>query len=337
MSKKTCLLILEYGIPHYRTFLFDFFNKCFNQFHIIHSGERFQESLRYKSIKGKNLKVNEDLSIVFFNPIRILNANVIISTFNIYKPHTWFWVLIFPWKNWILWGQGLGKSNFRPLKLFRKLIIKISNGYVVYSERGKLNLIENGIDPNKISVAYNTLNIENHELTFGEEYFLYVGRIQERKGLEKAIKACKELGFKFLIVGDGILKGELMKYAENSNHIIFQEGVFEEEALKLIFSKAIAYLSPDHVGLGVVHAFAYGVPVITNKSKEHAPEFDYCNDQNSYLYSDDKELKDILKEAVLNRNKRNEKGNSAYEFYKEKLSSESMIKSFEYHFKKLNK
>lgn len=328
---------MEYGIPHYRTFLFDFFKKYFHNFFIIHSGERFQPSFNFENKKGKNIKLKGELSLVFFNPFQILKSDIIISTFNIYKPHTWFWILLFPWKKWVLWGQGLGKSNLKILKLFRRLIISISSGYVVYTEKGKENLVENGIDPAKISVAFNTLNIENHELTFGKDYFLYVGRVQERKGLNKVLKECKELGFRLMIVGDGTLKEKLRIEFENVDNIIFKEGVFDEETLKTIFGKAIAYVSPDHVGLGVVHAFAYGVPVITNKTKEHAPEFEYCNDQNSYLYDDDGHLKYALKDAFENRKGRIDKGKLAYDFYREKLSSERMIDSFEYQFNKIIK
>jgi glycosyltransferase involved in cell wall biosynthesis len=304
MNKKSCLLILEYGIPHYRNFLFEYFNQYFQNFSILHSGERFQPDFNFSNKKGKNIKIRGEFSLVFFNPIDILKSDVVISTFNIYKPHTWFWILLFPWKKWVLWGQGLGKSNLKILKLFRKLIIQISTGYVVYTEKGKQNLVENGVNPDKISVAFNTLNINNHELTKGQDYFLYVGRIQERKGLEKAIKACIDMGFKLMIVGDGILKEKFKKEYGNFQNIIFREGIYDEDVLKSIFSNAMAYVSPDHVGLGVVHSFAYGVPVITNKTKEHAPEFEYCNDQNSYLYDNDSQLEYVLKDA--NENKREE-------------------------------
>ena len=61
---------------------------------------------------------------------------------------------------------------------------------------------------------------------------------------------------------------------------------FDDFVLKSHFSNAIAYVSPGHVGLGVVHAFAYGVPVITISSFKHAPEFSYCSVSNSYLCND---------------------------------------------------
>lgn len=332
---KTCILILEYGIPHYRKFLFQNFEKSFDQFEIIHSGERFPDEDSFSAYKGKTIKVNGDLSFTLFNPLKLLKADVIISTFNIYKPHTYIWVLLMPWKKWILWGQGIGESKFKPLIFFRKLVIKISKGYVIYTKEGKQKLMSHNIHSSKISVAGNTLSINNHQITTGSDYYVYVGRLQERKGLEKAIESCIKLDLKFIIVGDGDIKDQLeIKYAKYNN-IIFKEGIYDEERLKAIFSKAIAYLSPYNVGLGVVHSFAYGVPIITSKAINIAPEFAYCNDTNSYLYENDNDLIQILKEANENKAERNKKSESAYSFFTENLSSESMIKSFEVHFNKI--
>lgn len=336
-EKLTCTLILEYGIPHYRRFLFEFFNASFKRFHIYHSGERFENDNSFPNSKGFNIPIKGEFSLVFFNPINIIKSGVIISTFNINKPHTWIWILLMPWKKWILWGQGLGSSNFKPLFYFRKLIVKISKGYVVYTHAGKIKMISQGVDPNKISVAGNTLHISNHGQTSGFKYFLYVGRIQKRKGLEKALEICREFNLNIIIVGDGEFKSILEKKYRSNTNVSFLNAIYDETALKGIFENAIAYVSPDHVGLGVVHSFAYGTPVITNKNKSHAPEFEYCNEENSYLYDEDFQLKDILLDAIKDKDKREKKGKSAYSYFKENLSSESMIKSFEYHFKKVIK
>jgi glycosyltransferase involved in cell wall biosynthesis len=335
INKKSCLIILEYGIPHYRDFLFDNFKKSFKSFKIIHSGERFENNQKFIAHKGLNINMYGPFSIVFFNPFRLLKADVIISTFNIFKPHTWIWILLMPWKNWILWGQGIGNSNFKPLIIFRKFIINLSRGYVVYTEQGKQKLINNKIDESKITVAGNTLLVKNHKITNGSAYFLYVGRLQERKGLEKAINICIDLKLNLVIVGDGELKEDLKKKYTPNRNIIFYGSIYDEDRLRNLFGDAVAYISPDHVGLGVVHSFAYGVPVITNRNANHAPEFAYCNDCNSYLYEKDEELQETMREAYQNKVKRKQKSEAAYSYFLKKLSSESMIKSFEVHFNKI--
>jgi glycosyltransferase involved in cell wall biosynthesis len=335
VSKKSCTLILEYGIPHYRGFLFEFLDGSFREFHIYHCGERFEENDTFHNTKGFNLKIKGEFSLVFFNPIKIIKSDVIITTFNIYKPHTWIWIILMPWKNWILWGQGLGSSRSKLLLLFRKFILSLSKGYIVYTQFGRQKMIEHGIDPQKISIAGNTLQVNNHGLTKGSRYFLFVGRIQERKGLEIALEICSKLNLRFIIVGDGDKKLFLKKKYYGFKNILFLNSIYDENELKAIFENAIAYVSPNHVGLGVVHSFAYGTPVVTNKSKKHAPEFEYCSEENSYLYENDSQLENVLLDAMNNKFEREKKGEAAYNFYRENLSSERMIRSFEYHIEKI--
>ncbi len=76
------------------------------------------------------------------------------------------------------------------------------SGYVVYTEGGKAERLKIGISEEKISVAYNFLKVSNAELTSGSDYFLYVGRIQKRKGIDVVISAISGTSYKLLIVGD---------------------------------------------------------------------------------------------------------------------------------------
>jgi len=50
-----------------------------------------------------------------------------------------------------------------------------------------------------------------------------------------------------------------------SNRVIFYGKITNEITLKGLFRQAYAYISPGPVGLGVLHSFAYGVPVLHKK------------------------------------------------------------------------
>ena len=131
-----------------------------------------------------------------------------------------------------------------------------------------------------------TLNIEERR------YFIYVGRIQERKGLELAVKAFSLLKKKnddsqleFVIVGggdDSLLKN-IAKEECISDSVRFIGPVHDQGQLGEWFSHALAYVSPGHVGLGVLHSFACGVPVITCTGRLHSVEFSNCKPDNSMV------------------------------------------------------
>ena len=341
LKEKRCLLILEFGIPHYRKFLYQFFQHLFKEFKIIHSGEIFADDPDFENRKCYNLKLLKGISLCFFNIFQLRKYDIIISTLNFRKPHTWVPFFIFFKKDWIFWGQGPGKSRNLILRLLRKVIVNNSLGYVTYTENGKWSLIKNGIHEQKISVAYNTLKINNSALTSGDNnYLLYVGRIQPRKGLMKVLQAITGTNHQLVIVGEGEhlkILNELIELNGLTSQVTVFTSIYEEERLKDIFSNAVAYISPDHVGLGVVHSFAYGVPVITCKNRKHAPEFEYCNDSNSFLYENDSELKSIITNVFRDTEARNKKSRCAYDYYKEFLDFKNAYAAFNYHFNNMIK
>jgi|LSQX01.1.fsa_nt_gb glycosyltransferase involved in cell wall biosynthesis len=337
-KNRNCLLLLEFGIPHYRYFIFEYFNSVFKEFEIFHSGERFSENNDFKNKKGVNIKFPNEISLTFFNPFLFFKYELIISTLNLRKPHTWLPIIFFPKKKWILWGQGVHKNESKLLNNFRRYIISKSIGYVTYTDKGRENLISMGVMPEKISVAYNTLRIDNSEMTIGKDYLLYVGRLQKRKGIEKVIKCIKNTKYKLLIIGDGDYKiylKDLVKSYKLEEQVEFIQGIYDDNLLKKYFSNSIAYVSPDHVGLGVVHSFAYGVPVVTCRNRKHAPEFEYCNESNSYLYNDDNELLDTIKCIYTDDKMRLVKKENAFSFFNKNLHFENVYKAFIYQFKKI--
>lgn len=336
------LVILEFGIPPYRDFLFKFLNEQpeINDMLIVHTGQKFPKfnysykTLEVDTFRLKNFYFHKDT-------IRLIkDYDVIITSFNIYRPVCWLPLVWMKNKKWILWMPGIGRNNF-PLinKNFRKLFINRATSLIVYTEQAKLDVNTKWKIPySKIKVSNNTLMIDNAELTKDERYyFLYVGRIQERKGLIKSLKCCYELKKNYdldiplIFVGDGEYKKVLEKYVNEKklNKLVsFYPGTFVEENLKNNFKNAIAYLSPDHVGLGVVHSFSYGIPIMTCKDKLHAEEYNYCDENNSYLYESDDDLKYCIKNAYINRSKSILKGKKAYSYYVENLDYKIMNNVF---------
>jgi glycosyltransferase involved in cell wall biosynthesis len=98
-----------------------------------------------------------------------------------------------------------------------------------------------------------------------DDYYLYVGRLISHKRVDLAIKACSKLNRRLLIVGDGLERSRLEKFA--SNFIQFM-GRVPEDLLKSIYSRcrALIFPSDEDFGLVPVEAQASGRPVIAYQS-----------------------------------------------------------------------
>jgi glycosyltransferase involved in cell wall biosynthesis len=134
------------------------------------------------------------------------------------------------------------------------------------------------------------------------------------------------------IVGEGKENEVLKNLAKNlniENRVKFLGSIIDEDTLKNIFHKSLAYVSPGHVGLGVLHSFAYGIPVVTIKHKYHAPEYDNINKNNSILYNGSiNELANVLKQLVLDQDLSYRLGRNAYNHYSTKRTMTLMVQSF---------
>lgn len=99
-----------------------------------------------------------------------------------------------------------------------------------------------------------------------QNYFLIVSRLVGAKGIEEAIKAANELGFKLKIVGETADVSGLKKRAENSagDNVEFL-GRLDDEGLYEVYAKAkgfIALARDEDFGMTSVESQAAGTPVI---------------------------------------------------------------------------
>lgn len=199
------------------------------------------------------------------------------------------------WKKLIGWGHLTGRtSGNKVAEWVRYHFFNKFPALVFYDYQTRDAYIEHGFSAEKLFVANNTQYVDPETVNphVERKYFLYVGRIQERKGIDLALRAFAKVKkqyddtqLEFVIVGGGD--------AEPLKNIAVEEGisdavrfvgpVHDQAQLGEYFSHAIAYVSPGHVGLGVLHSFACGVPVITCTGRLHSVEVSNCKPDNSML------------------------------------------------------
>jgi len=105
-------------------------------------------------------------------------------------------------------------------------------------------------------------NLFNISETDGDYYFI-VSRFVPYKRFDLAVQACKELGRKLVIIGDGPERENLEKLADGSSNITFL-GRQPDEVVKKYMQECKALLFPGEEDFGIVpvEAQACGRPVI---------------------------------------------------------------------------
>lgn len=242
-------------------------------------------------------------------------------------------------KKTILFGHSYGRR--KSIRLLRRMLIRRAAATVVYTEEGKSRLTSEGVDENKVFVANNSIAVENSELQtdIDRTSFLFVGRLAERKQISSLIQAFAAVKSKLPntvtidIVGDGdhrkFLEAKVRQH-DLASRIHFHGQVLCAEKLKSLFAKSIAYVSPGHVGLGLIHSFAYGIPVVTTEHDRHAPEYNHLrNGENGMLYDGtDVQLQSTLLSLCDQPNLSIQLGTNAFNYFSRELQLSNTVGGF---------
>lgn len=172
------------------------------------------------------------------------------------------------------------------------LIRKNIDAIITISETSKKDICRFvGIDPKKVFVTYlaprsvfRKLEIRNYKLEiakrFGlpERFALYVGDLNYNKNIPNLVKACQLANTPLVIVGkqsETIDKINLdhpelshLKNVDWSN--VIRLGFMDDGDLVKIYNLATVFIQPSYYegfGLGVLDAYACGVPVVSAKNQ----------------------------------------------------------------------
>lgn len=150
---------------------------------------------------------------------------------------------------------------------------------ITVSEYEKRQLVDRyGIDPAKIVVVYNAIDLEkykrlNIEKMFNDKIVLYVGRLTIQKGVEFFIDAAKKVleknkNVRFVIVGSGDQMPYLMQKSVDIGIADRVHFVGFESDVSKYYSIADVFVMPsvsEPFGLTALEALACEVPVIISK------------------------------------------------------------------------
>jgi glycosyltransferase involved in cell wall biosynthesis len=222
----------------------------------------------------------------------------------------------------------------------RDMLMRRADVLLMYGDEEVGEMIRRGINPATIIVAPNTIDVSNHTDFSHEEKtsLLFVGRLQERKRLNFALKVFAQLKdsidprIVFEIVGSGEEEAALRALVERlgiADRVCLHGRITDNQVLASYFKRALAYVSPGPVGLGVLHSFAFGVPVLTLRDGRHGPEFfNLVDGKNSLIAIDEAAFEVALLRLCTDGAFASELGRNAYYHYATERTISQMIEGF---------
>ncbi len=241
-----------------------------------------------------------------------------------------WWLLIWSrlsGKKTILWTHGWYRDGKWIQNIINALFWRLPNHIMPYGNYARNYMIEKGINPNKMTCIYNSLDYDaelkrrsivsedlmrNH---FGNDYpvLFFIGRLIHSKRLDLIITAMKILEQKYemkvncVLIGDGPAKEDLITLIieNNLNERVWLYGAcYDEDEISQLINHSDLCVSPGNIGLTAIHSLTYGSPIITGDDFSHqGPEFEVIQPGvtgNFYKQDDVEDLAKTIKEWLSN-------------------------------------
>ncbi len=172
--------------------------------------------------------------------------------------------------------NSFGASTMAAFETIIHRLIRINDlvdVFITPSDFLHKKFIEYGIPSKKLVRLNHFTNLNNKcKRNASEDYYLYVGRIAEEKGVKTLIDAALKVNSsKLKIAGSGSLSNELISYVKqkDKNKIVEFLGHKSQEELVKLYNNCKFIVVPSEwyeiSGLIILEAFACGKPVIGSK------------------------------------------------------------------------
>lgn len=335
------VLIVQPNIRRYRADFFSALAEEVNQLTVFHFGlDETPPDSRFARVRHGNSFWRRITSIPRLVDAQ-LKHDVTVVVFDVNFWHTLMAAAIgSPFRPVLFWGHGLGRT---PLgQALRRICLLWGKAVIVYGDAGLRQCIDAGVNGHRVFIARNSQVVRGYRDCSSEEkrYFLFVGRLQQRKRLDVLLHAYADYLVKtkgpsldLKIVGIGSILAALSKLAGDlgvESRVQFIPGTTDSNELANLFKHAVAYVSPGDVGLGVVHSFAFGVPVVTFGLDTHGPEFENIeHDINGLVLKPEQSaLTDCFVMLGADQKLARRLGKAAFKTYEDRAHPDQMVNTF---------
>jgi len=134
-----------------------------------------------------------------------------------------------------------------------------------------IDIVPNGIDPDPFNTLFNREEFRARFADTNEQLVLFVGRLVQEKGVSNLVEATsllRDLNIKFVIVGEGYLKEELIRRVKELglSDKVYVTGFLDQDTIRGLFRTADACVIPsiyEPFGIVALEAMTGGAPIVT--------------------------------------------------------------------------
>lgn len=318
------MAIVQQVVPHYRVPVFDLLARQPGIELTVCSAQQAWGSLKHVKSPGsyrEHLAPFRKIGGVYWQPEQISIAksgafDVIIYSWNSRLVHLPRALRICRRRGvpTLLWGHGIGKHDSRWRQRLRDRLLGLSDGCILYGPAVAKRLIDAGRDPSRIHIALNSIDQSATRAARGDwlsrpaelesfrkqnglvdrQTLLFISRLEQVKRVDVLLTILAKLRrdhprVQLAIIGRGPEEQSLRDKAAAlgvADCVRFVGALFKEEELAPWFLSAVCMPYTTNLGLSLLHAFGYGLPVVTSDDFEgHGPEVEAIRDEeNSLLY-----------------------------------------------------
>lgn len=315
------LAILQPMIPHYRDEFFSHLREDVEQMDLYtYENDSKSEKAGFNiGQKSEHIANIEYHGLLLYAPWKLLSKRYDTLVLMLHQGHITTWLLLLTkWlhrKKIVVWGQGISVKRYlqeekKPSRWLRWQIA-LSDGAWIYME--KEAEMWRRIFPQKPIVALNnsvsnismmldyrptvSKEVLRNKYGIGEEtVFIFCARFgspfRRVDLMEEMMRRLDKKKYVFIIIGDGKGKPDFSRYENVHDY----GALYDDKIKRELFAIADIYLQPGWIGLSVVEAMAYALPVYTFKRKgdeiRHGVEYGILKDGfNAMLF-------DSMDEAV---------------------------------------
>lgn len=200
----------------------------------------------------------------------------------------------------VWWGHGWTTGSRGISAWLRRQIMKIADVTLLYTDAEVDSYVALGFDRKTTFATNNALDqtlafrytmewdatrlaeFKNQNGIEGRRILLFVGRLTPKADVGFLIRALTNLKTQWpdvllVVIGDGRELAKLKSFAAElgvEGYVKWLGSIYDEESLAPWFLSADIFVYPGAIGLSLLHAMGYGLPVLTHSDPaHHMPEF----------------------------------------------------------------
>lgn len=217
----------------------------------------------------------------------------------------------------VLWGHGYSKREKPWRRWLRNRVARRADALLFYNHAAAERCRGEGLDPRRVFIAPNALDHTEHDTAHahwranadglerlaerhglaGRQNILFVSRMDPANRLDLLVRslpivAAQVADVQVVAVGRGETEiSALQALAESlgvAERVRFLGPIYDQRELGGIMCLGAVFCYPANIGLSILHAFAFGLPVVTSDdTATHNPEIESLRPgENGLTYRD---------------------------------------------------